>query len=256
MLECPKLTNRTPEQIASFLIKKFNEEKVKDLIEEFKEKGFTNKSLVEDKNSLFQFLVLVAFDRRPFSPYEIVWDQNDPRSVFSVLKKNGLLELSKMQTLTEDKLDEILEKLKVKNLHLNHLDLGRRIKTSKTMKELASNIERIQLQLNSLKSGYDVMKLHHMIDDIHGFGPTIASKFIMYSIRCMGIGNIASSEFGFVARNLKDEWRNSKWVRQLKEKGMLKEVYEKLKDDPFAFDYFWDLDRYYCSEGKCKECEL
>jgi hypothetical protein len=78
----------------------------------------------------------------------------------------------------------------------------------------------------------------------------------MYVVRCMGIGNIHPSEFDLVARNLGDEWRNSKWVEQLKKAGILEEVYEKLSDDPFAFDYFWDLDRYYCSQKKCKECEF
>ena len=256
MRKCPKLIDRTPEEIASFLTRKFQDEKVKYIVEDFAELGFTKESLLKNKNVLFQFLVLVSFDRRPFSPYEIVWDQNDPKSVVSTLKRKRLLELEEVKNLTEKELDKNLNGLKVKNLHLSYLDLAKKIKTSKTMKELANKIDHIHSQLKNLNSGYDVMKLHRMIDDIHGIGSTIAAKFVMYAIRCMGIGNVNLSELEIVARNLESEWRNSKWVKQLIDIGILEEIYEKLKEDPFAFDYFWDLDRYYCSPGKCKECEL
>ncbi|MEM2151428.1 MAG: hypothetical protein QXG68_07915 [Candidatus Bathyarchaeia archaeon] len=253
---CQKLKNLRASQIASFLMREFNQNKVKYIIEEFKELGFTKESLVSDKNNLFQFLVLVSFDRRPFSPYEIVWNLDNPQSVFSVLKRNGLLELSRMDVLSEDELDRTLEKLTVKNLHLNYLDLAKRIRTAKTMKQLASNIDGIFSILRNLKSGLDVIKLHRMIDKVNGIGSTIAAKFIMYTVRCMGIGNINPSEYSILAEYLKSEWRNSKWVRQLKMAGILKEVEEELKDDLFAFDYFWDLDRYYCSLKKCNECGL
>ena len=52
------------------------------------------------------------------------------------------------------------------------------------------------------------------------------------------------------------EWRNSKCVKRLKDAGILEEVEQELRRDPFAFDYFWDLDRNFCSKRRCKECEL
>ena len=201
----------------------------------------------------FQFLVLVSFDRIPYSPYELVWDVNDPNSVFSVLKRSGLLELDKVKSLSEDELNDILGTLKVKNLHLSYLDLFKKIKTAKTMKDISSKIEQNAFQLNNINSASDVIKLHKMIDDISGIGPTIASKFIMYTIRCMGIGNVNPSQLGVLARHLKNEWRNSKWIRQLKELGIWEDVYQKLKEDPFSLDYFWNLDRYYCPK-RCNEC--
>jgi ribosomal protein S13 len=256
MKKCPRLVNRSPEQIASFLIRKFQNEKVKYIIDEFAGWGFTKETLLKSKNALFQFLVLVSFDRRPYSPYELVWDINNPTSVFSTLKRSGLLELNKVKSLSEEELNKILKTLTVKNLHLSYLDLAKRIKTAKTMKEISSKIEQVAFQLNNMNSAYDVMRLHQMLDDIHGIGPTIASKFIMYTVRCMGIGNIDPSNLDLIAKHLQNEWRNSKWVKQLEEIGKLEDVYQRLKEDPFSFDYFWDLDRYYCSQEKCDECEF
>lgn len=253
---CPKLKNRSAKEIASFLIRKFNEEKVKDVVEEFGKLGFTAESLVISMNNLFKFLVLIGYDRRPFSPYEIVWNKNDPNSVFSILERHGLLNLDKVMALSEDDLDRCLEKYKVKGLVLSYVDLGKRIKSAKMIKDIASKIREISACLKSLRSGQDVIKLHRLIDDIYGIGPTIASKFIMYVIRCMKIGRIDPSELAVLAKNLKNEWRNSKWVRRLKKYGILEEVEKELRKDPFAFDYFWDLDRDYCSKGKCNECEL
>ena len=210
---CPKLRRITTRELSTFLLKKFNEEKVTNIIREFKRFGFTSQTLLSELNNLFQFLVLIAYDRRPFSPYEIVWDKENPCSVFSVLEENCLLDLSRIRSLPEDQLHELLERCRVKGLVLSYLDLGKRIKAAKMMKDIASKVEEIASCLNNLKSGNDVVKLHKMIDDIYGIGPTIASKFIMYVVRCMGVGNIDPSEYGVLASSLKSEWRNSKWVR-------------------------------------------
>jgi len=253
---CIKLKKKSAKEIASFLIKKFNENKVNHLVEEFKKFGFSSRSLINDLENLFKFLVLLSYDRRPFSPYEIVWDRENPNSVFSILEENGLLNLSNILKTPEDELHKYLDKLRVKGLRLSYLDLGKRIKASKTLKEIASRVDKIMAQLRNLTSGYDVFVLHKMLDDIYGIGPTIASKFILYVVRCMGVGGINPSEYGDLALNLKDEWRISKWVKRLKDAGILEEVKRELRQDPFAFDYFWDLDRNFCSKRRCEECEL
>ena len=158
--------------------------------------------------------------------------------------------------MTEDQLHKDLDRLKVKGLVLSYLDLGKRIKAAKMMKDLASKIKDISSCLRNLNSGYDVVRLHRMIDDIHGIGPTIASKFIMYVVKCTMLGNIAPSEYGCLAYHLMGEWRKSKWVKRLKDAGILEEVEQELRREPFAFDYFWDLDRNSCSKRGCEECEL
>jgi hypothetical protein len=256
MKKCPRLINRSPEQIASFLIRKFQNEKVKYTVDEFARWGFTKEALLKSKDVLFQFLVLVSFDRRPYSPYELVWDVDNPNSVFSTLRRSGLLELGRIKSVKEEELNEILKNLTVKNLHLNYLDLAKKIKTAKTMKEIALKIEELAFQLNNIHSAYDAVRLNQMLDNVTGIGPTIASKFILYTIRCMGIGNVNPSQLDLIAQHLRNEWRNSKWVKQLEEIGVLEDVYQKLREDPFSFDYFWDLDRYYCSKEKCNECEF
>ena len=263
---CPKLRERSADQIASFLIRKYSEEKSKDIVKEFSNWGFTKESLMGDENKLFQFLVLVAYDRYPFVPYEIVWERNDRKSAFSVLKRNGLFNLNKVRRSTEDELNHILRQCVIrKDLHLHNTNpknerMGTRF--PRTIKELSQKIDRIMKQLKEMRSGLDVLRLHHEIESIHGFGPTTAAKFIMYTIRDMGIGDIHPSQLDLVAKHLVGEWHNRKWVRRLEDPslggkpGLLQEIMENLKDDPMAIDYFFTLDRYYCSKGRCKECEL
>ena len=258
---CKKLKNRNTDQISSFLIRKFNEVKVKQTAEEFKEWGFTARTLTNDVNNLFQFLVLVSYDRRPFDrpDYKTVWEKDDTESVYYVLEREGLLNLSKVSELSKEELDNKLRQCQVKRgLHLHSVQrsgIGG-TKFAKTIKEIASKIDQIMQCLRNMNSGLDVMRLHQLIDDIHGFGRTLAAKFVMYTVRIMGIGNVLFSELDLIAKNLRGEWHNSKWSKKLEEMGLLEEVEEKLRDDPFAFDYFWDLDKYYCSQGRCEVCDL
>jgi len=113
-----------------------------------------------------------------------------------------------------------------------------------------------------MRSGLDVMRLHQKLCKIHGIKETIASKFIMYTVRDLKIGNIPLSELDLVSGYLLDEWHNQKWAQRLEDpsyggrKGLLEEIVEHLKSDAIAIDYFWTLDREYCSKGRCQECDL
>lgn len=106
------------------------------------------------------------------------------------------------------------------------------------------------------------MRLHQKLCKIHGIKETIASKFIMYTVRDLKIGNIPLSELDLVSGYLLDEWHNQKWAQRLEDpsyggrKGLLEEIVEHLKSDAIAIDYFWTLDREYCSKGRCQECDL
>lgn len=267
MKSCPKLKNLNATQIASFLIKKFNEEKVNFIVKDFRDKGFTKKSLTSDKNNLFKFLVLVSYDRRPFVPYEIVWDTDNKESVYSVLSKKGILNLNKMKKITEKDLDKILRKCTVRRrsisgklgglLHLDSTGRNRGQKYAKVIKDIINKMDKIFERLKNMKRDLDMLKLLCIeIDEIYGFGSTIVSKFIMYTLRCMNIGNISPNEFGAIPKSLQGEWHNSKWVKRLSEFNLLTKVEEKLKDDPMAFDYFFDLDRNFCRNNRCKKCGL
>lgn len=262
--KCPKLQRRTADHIAAFLIKKYNEEGITKTIEYFNQQGFTAKSLINNRNNLFRFLVLIAYDRRPFNPYEIVWDRSDPKSVFSVLDDKGLLNLNKIEKISERVLDGKLKRCIVrKNLHLHDIrKSGRCIRFARMFKQVASKVDDIMFHLSNVKSGSDVEKLHQEIDSIYGFGPTIASKTIMYLIRGMKIGDVPTSELNVIAKHFRGEWHNSRWGRRIEDpplggrKGLLQEVEERLKDDPMAIDFFFYLDRNYCSKGRCNDCSL
>ena len=266
MQKCFKLKDRTAEQIASFLIKNYNEEKVKGIIEEFEVWGFTKENL-KDKGTLFKFLVLVAYDRQPFDrpDYYTVWDKNDPNSVHSVLERNGVLDLGRIRKSSAQEIESLLRKCVAHGYHLHNSNpKNERIGTkfAKTIKQIAEIIDDVINLLLNLKSESDVMRLHRKLCRIHGIKETIAAKFIMYTVRELGIGNVDHSQLEPVAFFLFGEWHNQKWAKRLEDpsfggrEGLLEQVMEKLKEDPMAIDYFWQLDREYCSKGKCDECEL
>jgi len=228
---------------------------------------FTRDSLTKDKNNLFKFLVLVAYDRQPFDrpDYYAVWERSDPESVFSVLERSGILNLEKVRKLTEQEIDAILRKCVAHKLHLHNTNLKNEAKGTKfarTFKDIVENTDDIFENLSNMQSGLDVMRLHQKLCKIHGIKQTIASKFIMYTIRDLRIGNISPSELDLVSTHLLGEWHNQKWAKRLEDpslggrKGLLEEILEHLKSDPMAIDYFWTLDREYCSKGKCQECDL
>jgi len=267
MQACPKLKERSAEQIARFLIRNYNEEKVKGIVEEMEGWNFTKDSLTKDKNNLFKFIVLVAYDRQPFDrpDYFSVWERSDPDSVYSVLERNGILDLEKVRKLSEQEIDAILRKCVAHKLHLHNTSMKNEAigtRFAKTFKDIAQNIEDISESLSNVRSGLDVMRLHQELCKIHGIKQTIASKFVMYTVRDLGIGNVSPSELDLVSGHLLGEWHNQKWAKRLEDpslggrRGLLKEIVQHLKSDPMAIDYFWTLDREYCSKGRCQECAL
>lgn len=264
---CPKLKDRNSEQIAQFLIRKYNEEKVEAVVEEMEGWHFTKDSLTKNKNRLFKYLVLVAYDRQPFDrpDYFAVWERSDPESVFSVLENRGILDLEKARRFSEQEIDAILRKCVAHKLHLHNTNLKNEAigtKFARTFKDIVHNIDDISERLSNVRSGLDVMRLHQKLCKIHGIKQTIASKFIMYTIRDLRIGNVPLSELDMISRYLLGEWHNQKWARRLEDpslggrKGLLEKIIDKLKSDPMALDYFWTLDREYCSKGRCQECDL
>jgi hypothetical protein len=58
----------------------------------------------------------------------------------------------------------------------------------KGMKELARSVVRMAWLLDNLEQSGRVKELRNKIDDVHGFGPTLSAKAIMFLVRCFGIG--------------------------------------------------------------------
>lgn len=240
---------------------------VEGMIEEFEGWGFSKEKLAKDKGTLFKFLVLVAYDRQPFDrpDYCAVWDKNDSNSIYSVLERNGLLNLDKIRRSTEEEIEFLLRKCVAHGYHLHNSNTkNERIGTkfAKTIKQISENTDNIMHILLNLKSVSDVVRLHRKLCTVHEIKETIAAKFIKYTVRELGIGNVDPSQLEPVAFFLFGEWHNQKWARRLEDptlggrRGLLEQVVERLKDDPMALDYFWQLGREYCSKDRCNECEL
>jgi len=265
--KCPKLKKKTPEQIAKFLIKNYNKEKVPEIVKEFKEWGFNKEKLINDKRTLFKFLVLIAYDRQPFDRpnYYTVWDKGDPESVHNVLERNGLFNLAKIKQLSIQQIESLLRKCRAHGYHLhntNPKNEKRGTKFARTIKQISEIIDEIKNLLLDTRTESDVLRLHRKLCTIHGIKGTIAAKFIMYTLREMRIGNVHPSKLEPIAFFLLGEAHNQKWAKRLENpefggrKGLLEQVMENLREDPLAIDYFWHLDKEYCSKGRCEECEL
>jgi hypothetical protein len=267
MQECFKLKDRNPTQIASFLVRKYNSEKVKAMIEEFEAWGFTKESLVEDRGNLFKFLVLVAYDRQPFDrpDYYAVWDKDNRNSVCSVLEQAELLNIDKVRNLSEKEIELLLRKCVAHGYHLHNSNpKSERMGTNfaKTIKKISETTDDLMHALPRVQNSTDTLRLHRKLCTIHGIKETIAAKFIMYTVRELGIGNVSPSQLEPIAFYLFGEWHNQKWAKRLENpvlggrNGLVEQVMEQLKEDPIAVDFFWQLDREFCTKGKCQECEL
>lgn len=267
MQKCSKLRDRSPSQIASFLLRKYNSEKVKAMIEEFELWGFTKENLCRDRENLFRFLVLVAYDRQPFDrpDYYAVWNKSDQKSVCSVLEKAGLFNIDHIRTLSEKEIELLLRQCIAHGYHLhnsNPANGGIGTNYAKTIKKLSEITDDIIQLLPKLQTGYDVLNLHRKLCTIHGIKNTIASKFIMYTVRELGIGNVPYSQLEPIAFYLFGEWHNKKWAKRLEDPvlggrpGLAEQLMEHMKSDPIALDYLWQLDRDYCTLGKCQQCDL
>jgi hypothetical protein len=182
-----------------------------------------------------------------------------------MLERNGPLNLDKIRKSTEEEIEFLLRKCVAHGYHLHNSNpKNERIGTkfAKTIKQISEKIDDVMKTLLNLKSVSDIIRLHRKLCTIHGIKETIAAKFIMYTVRELGIGNVDPSQLEPVAFFLFGEWHNQKWARRLEDsslggrEGLSEQVVEHLKEDPMALDYFWQLDREYCSKSRCDECEL
>lgn len=266
MQRCTKLANRKASDIASFLITKYNSEKVQEMIREFNSWGFTKESLVTDGDNLFKFLILISYDRRPFDKpdYYTVWDKNDLNSVYTVLEKSGIFSMKRIKSFSEAELKLILSKCVAHGYHLHNTNPNGNGGTNyaKTIKNISEVTNDIMQLLTNIQTSMDILKLHRKLCTIHGIKNTIAAKFIMYTVRELGIGNVPASQLEPIAFFLFGEWHNQKWAQRLEDPafggrhGLAEQLMEEMKSDPIAIDYFWQLDKEYCTKGKRFDCEL
>jgi hypothetical protein len=257
---CPKISQKSPSSIARAIIKGYNEEKIPHDVRNFNHLGFNAKSLVSEEDVLLKFLSLVLFDRWPFGPWEIVWEE-EGGSINSLLRNQGLFHAAEIRRASLDEIESKLRKCVLKGglwLHTN----GGKTRFARTLKELSLHMDAISSSMRSVSSESDIMRLHQDIMNIHGFGPLISARCIAYTMRELGTGRISSEQFGPIARYLREEWRASDWGERLElpvlggRPHLFDEIIDHLSDDPLAFDYLYLVGADYCQDGNCEHCSL
>ncbi len=257
---CPKISQKSSSSIARALIKGYNEEKIPHDLRNFSHLGFNAKSLVSEEDVLLKFLSLIIFDRWPFRPWEIVWDE-EGGSINSLLRNQGLFHAGEIRRASLDEIESKLRKCVLKGelwLHTN----GGKTRFARTLKELSLHVGAIGSSMISASSESDIMVLQQDIMNIHGFDPLISARCIAYAMRELGTGRASPAQFEPIARCLREEWRGSDWGERLElpllggRPHLFDEIMDHLSDDPLAFDYVYLLGADYCQDGNCEHCAL
>ena len=257
---CPKISQKSPSSIARALIKGYNEEKIPHDLRNFNHLGFNAKSLVSEEDVLLRFLSLVLFDRWPFRPWEMVWDE-EGGSINSLLRNQGLFHAGEIRRASLDEIESKLRKCVLKGklwLHTN----GGKTRFARTLKELSLHIGGIASSMRSASNESDIMLLHQDVMNIHGFGALISARCIAYAMRELGAGRTSPKKFEPIARYLREEWRASDWGERLElpilggRPHLFDEIIDHLSDDPLGFDYLYLLGADYCQDGNCEHCSL
>ncbi|UCD70536.1 MAG: hypothetical protein JSW70_05880 [Syntrophobacterales bacterium] len=257
---CPKISQKSSSSIVKALIKGYNEEKIPHDVRNFNHLGFNAKSLVSEEETLVRFLSLVLFDRWPFQPWEMVWEE-DGGSINALLKNQGLFHAGEIRRASLDEIESTLRKCVLKGglwLYTN----GGKTRFARTLKELSLHVGEIASSMKSASKESDIMLLHQNIMNIHGFNAPISARCIAYAMRELGAGRTSPEMFEPIARCLRQEWRTSDWGERLEfpllggRLHLFDEIIELLSDDPLAFDYLYLLGADYCQDGNCEHCSL
>ena len=257
---CPKISQKSSSSIARALIKGYNEEKIPHDVRNFSHLGFNAKSLVSDEDTLLRFLSLVLFDRWPFRPWEMVWDEENG-SINTLLRSQGLFHAGEIRRATLDEIESKLRKCVLKGELWLHTD-GGKTRFARTLKELSLHVGRIASSMSLASKESDIMLLQQNIMNIHGFGALISARCIAIAMRELGTGRTSPEMFEPIAHYLREEWRTSDWGERLEfpllggRPNLFNAIIDHLSDDPLAFDYLYLLGADYCQDGNCEHCSL
>jgi hypothetical protein len=256
---CPKISQKSSSSVARAIIKGYNEEKIPHDLRNFNHLGFNAKSLVTEEDTLVRFLSLVLFDRWPFRPWEMVWNE-EGGSIHSLLRTHGLFHVSEIRKASLDEIESRLRKCVSEGGPGPHTD-GGKTRFAKTLKELSLHVDRIASSMKSTATESDLISLHEMMN-VHGFSASISARCIAYALRELGAGRTSPEMFGPVAHHLKEQWRASDWGERLEfpllggRPRLFDEIIDHLSDDPLAFDYLSLVGADYCQDGHCEHCSL
>ncbi len=257
---CPKISRKSSSSIARAMIKGYTEEKIPHDLRNFNHLGFNAKSLVAEEDTLVRFLSLVLFDRWPFRPWEMVWDE-EGGSIHSLLRTHGLFHISEIRRAPLDEIESRLRKCVSRGglaLHTN----GGKTRFARTLKELSLHVGRIASSMKSAGTESDLISLHEDMMHVHGFSASISARCIAYAMRELGAGRTSPEMFGPIAHCLKKQWQASDWGERLESPllggrpHLFDEIIDHLCDDPLAFDYLSLVGADYCQDGHCEHCSL
>ena len=257
---CPKISQKSSSSIARAIIKGYNEEKIPHDLRNFNHLGFNAKSLVAEEDTLVRFLSLVLFDRWPFRPWEMVWDE-EGGSIHSLLRTHGLFHVSEIRKAPLDEIESRLRKCVSKGGLALYTD-GGRTRFARTLKELSLHVGRIASSMKSAGTESDLTSVHEDMMNIHGFSAPISARCIAYAMRELGAGRTSPEMFGPIAHYLRKQWRASDWGERLEfpllggRPRLFDEIIDHLCDDPLAFDYLSLVGADYCQDGHCEHCSL
>lgn len=215
--------------------------------------GFTGEKMRGNPESLFQMIMLASYDRRPFTiaskGWEPIWGLSDSGpSLPAILRAAQLYHVTEVLALS---LPEIESRLTSCRFFKYRLDFDgantRYCRTFRDAGELVGN-RGLLSQLESARTAPEVKSIHKLFDSIHGIGPTIASKLVMYTLREVAVGDIDPRELYPAVMPLLNEYHNARLASELRERygpNIVDEVFEALKElgDPFAIDALYYVDR-------------
>jgi hypothetical protein len=219
----------------------------------YKPLGYRKSEMEKDPNKIYTMILIAAYDRQPFTRVARGWERiwgttNEKESLRVILDDLGLLKLGNACKLPLNVIHDLLCKQKF---------LGYRIDTdgaftnyAQTIKDISKAVGKYHLLDLMIKATnpQDVKNIFNLLDDIHGIGPTISAKIVMYTLREIGIGHIWPCYLNPAVEPILNEYHNAKLAGELRQKlgeGIISQIYENLKrlGDPFAIDALYYVDR-------------
>ena len=238
--------------LASKLVEVYQGRKIPAYVYHSERAGFTRTILQEDPESLFRMIVIAAYDRQPFTRvargWEPIWGiQAGGESLPQLLIKAGVFDLAVVLGLKEQDIQRRLAE--VRFYHYRMDTDGAHTRYARTFKEAAVSVNGgLHRALVESVDEWGALTVFRGFDDIHGIGPTIASKLVMYTLREIGVGKVPPSAFVRVVEPILGEYHNARMAQKLERKfgpNCLELLFEELKalGDPFAIDALYYVDR-------------
>lgn len=246
-------------KFADTLIDIYNNKKVPKYNKNFEKAGFTKESMIQDKNKIFQMIILAAYDQQPFTRaargWEPIW--------FELPELLSKLRLFTIRQVNEKSIVEIEDQLSKAVFYNYHINNKGNINTSYsyTFKDTAKVCQEFKLikKMLNASSSYDVKQIQQIISgNIKNIGLMIASKIIMYTLREIGIGKARPEHFDLIFYDLLGEYHNNKFIKEIESKyssGFIDQVIKELINlgDPLSIDALYYVDR---DEPKLKDLLL